>query len=145
MTDKFNNLINKATLAVQLKTENQTYQPGVCNIGPAQREKRRVLAIFGGMFGFSWPFLGYVFVFPIWLQILVFFPAFIGVLSFLQYRDQFCAYYALTNKYNFSDTQKPYNVVDKKEQNINQDKALNMIIKSLAISFGYTLLAILLF
>lgn len=145
MTDKINNYINTATRAVELKTQSQTYQAGVCNIGNSEREKRRTLAIFGGMFAFAWPFLGFVFVFPMLVQILVFFPTFIGVLNLLQYRQQFCAYYGLTNQYKFTETGNPLKVIDQRDKSLDQDKSINIIAISLGVSFAYTILTVVLF
>ncbi len=145
MTEKIDNLINTATQAVELKSKYQDYQAGVCNIGAGEREKRRELAIFGGMFASAWPFLGFVFVFPIGFKLLVLIPAFIGMLNLLQYRQQFCAYFGLTNQYKFSDTLRPYKVMHEDDRAIDQDKSLKMIAISLAVSFVYTLLVIIFF
>ena len=145
MTQQIDNAINTLTRSVELKTQHQDYQAGVCNIGGAEREKRRVLALFGGMFAFAWPFLGFVLVFPLGLKLLVFIPAFIGVLDLLQYRQQFCAYFGLINRYRFVDSQEALRVMDQRDQEIDKNKSIKMIGISLGVSFVYTLLVCLLF
>jgi len=144
MTQQIDNAINTVTRSVELKTPQQEYQAGVCNIGGAEREKRRILALFGGMFAFSWPFLGFVFIFPIGLKLLVFIPAFIGVLSLMQYRSQFCAYFGLINRYRFNDSQDSLRVIDQRDQELDKNRSLRMIAISLGISLVYTLLVLLL-
>jgi len=144
MTQQIDNAINTVTRSVELKTQYQDYQAGVCNIGGAEREKRRVLALFGGMFGFAWPFLGFVFAFSVGLKLLVFIPAFIGILNLMQYRQQFCAYYGLINQYRFIDSQDALRVMDQRDQEIDKNKSLKMIVISFGISLVYTLLVVIL-
>jgi len=145
VTDKLNQIINKATIAVTSVEKGNQYIPGECNIGLAEREKRRVSALMGGMFAFSWPFLCYVFALPVFYKIFVIIPAIIGLVSLFDYRQQFSAYFGLTNQYDFSPNGARTKVLDKVSQEKDQNKAFNTVIISLGVSFAYTLLVILLF
>lgn len=145
MTDKLNQIINKATIAVTSIDKGNQYIPGVCNIGPSEREKRRVNALMGGMFAFSWPFLCFVFALPVFFKIAVFLPSIIGIINVLDYRQQFSAYFGLTNQYDFSPNGVRTKVLDKISQEKDQNKAFNTLMISLVVSFVYTLLVILLF
>lgn len=77
-----------------------SYQPGVCNIGPAERQRRRrdgwigavltVLALVGFV----------VFSVPDPWRLLVFAPAVLGAVGFLQSAFHFCVGFAALGRYN---------------------------------------------
>lgn len=77
-----------------------SYQPGVCNIGPAERRRRRrdgwlgavltVLALIGFV----------VFRVPDPWRLLVFAPAVLGAVGFLQSAFHFCVGFAALGRYN---------------------------------------------
>lgn len=80
-----------------------TYEPGECNIGPAERRKRRYAGYVGFLAGavvvVAVPLLG---VDPIWLlaSAAPFYGGFLGV---LQARASFCAGFGLAGVYDVSD------------------------------------------
>lgn len=145
MTDKFNQIINKATIVVTSQNNGHQYIPGLCNIGSKEREKRRVNSLMGGMFAFSWPFLCYVFALPELIKLVVIIPAIIGSINLMEYRMLFGAFLALSNKYDFSPEGLKGDVIEKVNQEKDQNKALNLLLISLGVSFAYTILVILLF
>ena len=82
-------------------TTKTEYVPGVCNIGPAEINKRRQ----GGWFGLAatvilWAaFL--IFGIPAPWRLLLFFPAAMGATGFLQAAMHFCAGFGMRGVFNF--------------------------------------------
>jgi hypothetical protein len=83
------------------ETTNSNYIPGFCNIGKAEARRRFVigrnamivcLVFFGLCLGFE--------IAPPW-RLLIFFPATIAAIGFLQARFHFCAKYGLGGVFNF--------------------------------------------
>jgi hypothetical protein len=82
-------------------TMNDKYIPGVCNIGPAEINRRRRAGWFGlGLTVLLWlAFL--VFHVPAGWRLTLFFPAFIGAEGFLQAAFHFCAGFGSRGLFNF--------------------------------------------
>jgi hypothetical protein len=79
------------------------YEPGVCNIGPRERRKRRLLGLasmIGGVayvvavIAVAWPPLALLATFPFVLG---------GTIGLLEARESFCAGFAVTERYDLSD------------------------------------------
>jgi len=87
------------------------YVPGVCNIGPAERKKRRMTGYLGTMLLIIlWVTLLILGGLQIY-KLLLFFPAFMSALGFIQDRLHFCAGFGVLGVYNFgSDSSKKLNV-----------------------------------
>lgn len=84
------------------KTKNQ-YIPGVCNIGPAGIKKRKQ----AGWMGLAatvvlWGLFIYLNAPPVW-RLLLFFPAMMSAMGFLQAYMHFCAYFGFAALFNFDD------------------------------------------
>ena len=142
MMNTINNVVNNTTKLVEIKTI-ANYQAGACNIGQEERERRKTFGLMGAILAVGWPFICYVFVLPITLKLLVFFPTFFGILGLWQYRKQYCAFYGLTGKYNFGVLGQTVAVVEAKQREIDKKKSLKMLGISLGVSFVYTLLIVL--
>jgi len=123
----------------------QTYIPGTCNIGHNEKEKRMRQGLAGVMLACGWTFLGFTWVFPIFLKILVIIPAFFGILGFLQYNSSFCVYYGFSQKQNIADNEKALAVSDAAAVNADKQKSIALTLIALIISFVYTLLVLLFF
>lgn len=80
-----------------------TYEPGECNIGPAERRKRRYAGYVGFLAGavvvVAVPLLEFD---PIWLLASAA-PFYGGFLGILQARASFCAGFGLAGVYDVSD------------------------------------------
>lgn len=80
-----------------------TYEPGECNIGPAERRKRRYAGYVGFLAGaavvVAVPLLELD---PIWLLASAA-PFYGGFLGILQARESFCAGFGLAGVYDVSD------------------------------------------
>jgi hypothetical protein len=97
------------------------------------------------MIAAGWTFLGYVWIFPIFLKALVLFPALIGIIGYLEYKNNFCVYYGLREKENVADTTQPKLIQDKSFIEADKQRSLYLILLSMVGSFVYTILVILLF
>lgn len=125
------------------QTKNQ-YIPGVCNIGPVGIKKRKQ----AGWMGFAatvvlWGILIYLNVAPAW-RLLLFFPAMMSAIGFLQAYMHFCAYFGFAALFNFDDAgifgktgtvqQAEFRVQDRR-------KAWQIVIYSVLIGIAVAILA----
>ena len=122
-----------------------TYQPGVCNIGPAERRQRRSLGYLGlivtvlalvafVVFDVPWPW-----------RILVALPAGLGANGFLQSAMHFCVGFAMRGLYNLGDklgTEE--NVLDKEMRRADQKKGALITLYAVLIAAAVVVIAILL-
>ena len=122
-----------------------TYQPGVCNIGPAERRQRRSIGYVGlvatvlalvafVVFDVPWPW-----------RILIAVPAALGANGFLQSALHFCVGFAMRGLYNLGDklgTEE--NVIDKEMRAADQKKGLQIMLYSLLIAAAVVVIAVLL-
>ena len=84
-----------------MQTENR-YIPGVCNIGDGEVKRRKLAGLAGlvitvllyGLLVYSDA--------PRSLRLIVFIPAVLAAIGFLQARTHFCAYFGMRGVYNFS-------------------------------------------
>jgi hypothetical protein len=125
--------------------DQNKYQAGVCNIGAAEREKRKWAGIQGVLIALGITFLGYVWAIPDIVKLIVFFPAFIGAVGLLQYFFKFCAYFGLNSVYNFNEIGKRESVADANARELDRISALKLLAYAFLAAAVYTLLTILLF
>lgn len=122
-----------------------SYQPGVCNIGPAERRQR--LNIGWGGLALTFAALAAFMVFHVadpW-RALVAIPAIIAANGFLQYRMHFCVNFAMRGLYNLgSSLGTEENVVDAEMRRADQRKGLQIIGLSLLIGAAVVVIAVLL-
>jgi len=82
-------------------TEKMEYIPGVCNIGPAEIRMRRQSGWLGvGATILLWIVFWFLHVPAAW-RLLLFFPAMLGAVGFLQAALHFCAAFGLGGVFNF--------------------------------------------
>ncbi len=77
------------------------YIPGVCNIGRSEIRRRELLGwigLFATVIAYS--LLVYIEAPRIW-RLVIFFPAALAALGFLQARMHFCAYFGVRDVFNF--------------------------------------------
>lgn len=79
------------------------YAPGVCNIGPWEIRRRRAFALVAFAVGVVLLAVVLVSGAPAWMRLVVLFPLWGGVFSWLQARRRFCAGYAVSRQSNFGD------------------------------------------
>jgi hypothetical protein len=79
---------------------SQAYIPGVCNIGPAERRRRRIGGIAGIVGTIAVLGLLYVVDAPIWWRLLLVIPASGAATGFLQDALHFCVGFGMKGIYN---------------------------------------------
>lgn len=122
-------------------TQLTQYQPGVCNIGPAEIRRRRMNGyLFLGVavvylivaFAFGWA--------PAW-RLIVFVPAFMSASGFLQAAFHFCAGFGTRGLFNFNDLGHEEAVHEAEYRKKDQRKALQILALSAGIGLIIALAA----
>jgi hypothetical protein len=124
---------------------NQTsvYQPGVCNIGPAEIRRRRLSGWIGlaitivylvAAFAFAWP--------PAW-RLLVALPVFLSAQGFLQAAFHFCVGFASRGLYNFGALGTEESVQDAEFRKKDQRKALQITLLAAGVALVVAVVAFL--
>jgi hypothetical protein len=121
------------------------YQPGVCNIGPAEIRKRRA----GGYLGLVVTILALiafvVFQVPTPWRILIALPAGLAANGFLQAAFHFCVGFGTRGLFNMQESLGHEETVSDAEfRKADQKKAYKILGISTAISLGVVIIAILL-
>jgi len=76
---------------------------------------------------------------------LVFIPAFISAIGFIQYNSGFCAWYGFREQQNTTDNILAVKVLDPKSNEADRSKAAGLTLVALIIAFLYSILVVLLF
>ncbi len=131
-------------MTAQMKTDSEArYVPGVCNIGPAERAKRRMGGIIGTalmlvLFGILVAIHA-----PVAWRLLLFFPAFIGATGFLQDAFHFCAGFGLKGLYNVARSAGVTdNVISEEFRKKDKAKAFTIFALSLIIAVALAIVSI---
>ncbi len=121
------------------------YQPGVCNIGTAEIERRRRFGLAGTLIALALTLImGALGVSDIF-KILIFFPAVMGAIGLLQAYTKFCAAYGLSAVFNFDDKEfKTKPILEQQAIAADKRMAWDIIAKSMGIAIIFTFLAIVL-
>jgi len=115
----------------------QEYIPGVCNIGPAEINKRRQSGWFGlGATILLWVAF-WVFRVPAIWRLLLFFPAAMSATGFLQAALHFCAGFGMLGVFNFgSEVGKTETIEQAEFRHKDKRKALLIIFYSVMIGIA---------
>lgn len=106
------------------------YQPGVCNIGPAQQRRRLLLGVgslslavvtVSVVLALSW---------PRWTLILSLFPLYGAAMGYFQYRERFCVGFAGIGVFDVGEG--TAQVQDREALEADRRRAVRMNTKSLA-------------
>ena len=120
----------------------QTYQPGTCNIGPAERRYRRTaakgLAVLTLIVGVPPLVIGS----PWWAGMLVLPFAFLTALNVLQDRSGFCVHYARLGKHAMGDLGDTADVADVELQAADIARARQLLLRSAAVAAAITALEV---
>lgn len=117
------------------------YQPGVCNIGPAEIRQRRSIGIGGLVVTVVAVVLLVVFQVPAPWRLLVFIPAAAGASGFLQAALHFCTGFAMKGVFNFGDRGTQEAVHEQEYRKKDQRKATLILIGAAAIGVVVALIA----
>ena len=120
------------------------YQPGVCNIGPAEIARRRraghtgliaTVVLFATLVALGAPPLA---------RLLLVVPAAVSASGYLQAYLKFCAGFGAAGVYNFGDLGPREKVADAAAKSLDRAKANKIGLASFAIGAGVALAAVLL-
>lgn len=120
----------------------QAYVPGVCNINREEIAYRRKYRNIGlivtvllavGLFFISS---------NRWLRLLVFLPAFVGFINYLQTKNHFCVSYAASGLQNATEGSKEAAKVADEAHKLDQAKARKMNMQATVASLLVTALAV---
>ena len=121
--------------------EKNTYIPGVCNIGPDEIKRRKIggwsgliitIALWGAFLLFDIP--------RIW-SLLIFFPAMMSAVGFLQAYMRFCVYFGFANLFNFGDVGKTDSISQAEFRKKDRKKAWQLLSYAFLISIAITFVA----
>lgn len=122
-----------------------TYQPGVCNIGPAERRRRLNIGWAGTALTIVLLVLFVVARVPDPWRIVVAAPAALAANGFLQYGMHFCVNFAMRGLYNLGPAlHAEENVLDADMRRADQRKGLKIIGLSALIAAAVVVVAVLL-
>jgi chromate transport protein ChrA len=124
-------------------TSTNIYQPGVCNIGPAEIRQRRRLGWIGLAVTVVFLVLAFAFNFPPPLRLLVALPAGMAATGFLQGAFHFCVRFGTQGLFNFGEIGAEEAVHETEYRTADQRKAVLIIVLSLAIAVVVALAALL--
>lgn len=124
-----------------MTTQEKVYQPGVCNIGPAEIRRRRLSGYIGAAVGVVFLVLAFALGWPAPWRLLVALPAFLSAQGFLQAAFHFCVGFGTRGLYNFGELGAEENVLDAEFRRKDQRKALQISGLALAIAVVVALIA----
>ena len=122
-------------------SETAVYQPGVCNIGPAEIRRRRTSGYVG--LGLAVVFLVIAFALG-WAapwRLLVALPVFLSAQGFLQAAFRFCVGFASRGLFNFGELGSEETIHDKEFRRKDQRKALLITLLAFVIAAVVSVLA----
>ena len=120
-----------------------TYQPGICNIGPAEIAARRrsghvgvvaTIALFVILVAIGAP--------PI-ARLLLAIPAAVAASGYLQARSKFCAGFGSRGVFNFGDLGTTQHVDDAEARALDRRRSVQLGLTAFAIGLGVAIVAVL--
>jgi heme/copper-type cytochrome/quinol oxidase subunit 4 len=124
-------------------TTTNVYQPGVCNIGPAEIRQRRRLGWIGLAVSVVFLVLAFALQFPAPFRLLVALPAIMGATGFLQGAFHFCVRFGTQGLFNFGELGTEEAVHETEYRKKDQRKAVQIIVLSLLIGVVIAVVAFL--
>ncbi len=115
-------------------TATNVYQPGVCNIGPAEIRQRRRVGWIGLAVTVVFLALAFGFGIPSPYRLLAVLPAGMGATGFLQGALHFCVRFGTQGLFNFGDVGSEEAVHEAEYRRLDQRKAIQIIVFSLLIA-----------
>jgi hypothetical protein len=125
-------------------TATSVYQPGVCNIGPAEIRQRRMTGYLGSGVALVFLVLAFVLGWPAPVRLLVFLPVALGASGFLQGAFHFCVRFGTQGLFNFGELGTVEAVHETEYRRKDQRKAILIVLLSAAIAAVAAVVAFLL-
>jgi hypothetical protein len=107
------------------------YQPGVCNIGPAQQRRRLLLGIASLLLAVGLVAAVVAVGWPRWALLLSVFPLYGAAMGYLQYRERFCVGFAGIGVFDVGDGTNQ--VLDEAALAADRKRAVRLNAKSVAV------------
>jgi hypothetical protein len=124
-------------------TATNVYQPGVCNIGPAEIRQRRLTGWVGAAVAVVFLVVAFALAWPAPVRLLVFLPVVLAANGFLQAAFHFCVRFAAQGLFNFGSLGTQEAVHEKEYRRKDQRKAILIVVLSIAIAAAVALAAFL--
>ncbi|WP_418284235.1 hypothetical protein [Halorubrum sp. DTA46] len=107
------------------------YQPGVCNIGPAQQRRRLLLGVGSLLLAIVHVAAVLAVGWPLWTLLIAMFPLYGAAMGYFQYRDRFCVGFAGMGVFDVGDG--TTRVTDEDALAADRKRAVRLNTKSLAV------------
>ena len=120
------------------------YQPGVCNIGPAEIARRRQAGHVGLIATLVLFAILVLVQAPPVLRLILIIPAAVSASGYLQAYLKFCAGFGSRGVFNFGNVGTTQQVGDAEARSLDRSKANRIMLASLAIGIGVAVVAVLL-
>lgn len=122
--------------------EQEKYIPGVCNIGPQERQLRKI----GGWAGIGLFLALFTVLYfsraPLWTRWFLFLPALVAATGWVQYTNHFCVNFGMRGLMNMDKAAfQTDNVVEEEFKRKDRQRSLKLIGFSVLVSLGATLAA----
>ncbi|WP_457101246.1 hypothetical protein [Microbacterium sp. P5_E9] len=124
-------------------TQGTVYQPGVCNIGPAEIRRRRKSGYLGLVVSVLFLVVAFVLGWAAPWRLLVAVPVFLSAVGFLQAAFHFCVGFASQGLFNFGELGHEETVYEAEFRRKDQRRALLITGLSFAIAAVVALIAFL--
>jgi hypothetical protein len=124
-------------------TATNVYQPGVCNIGPAEIRQRRRLGWIGLALTVVYLVVAFALAFPPAFRLLAFAPAALSANGFLQGAFHFCVGFASRGLFNFGELGTEEAVHEAEYRRLDQRKAVQIVVLSVVIAAAVAVAAFL--
>lgn len=108
-------------------TATNVYQPGVCNIGPAEIRQRRRSGYLGLAVAVVFLVLAFALGWPAWVRLLVALPVALAATGFLQAAFHFCVKFGTQGLFNFGELGAQEAVHEAEYRRKDQRKALLIV------------------
>ena len=122
-------------------TQEVAYQPGVCNIGPAEIARRRRSGHVGLLISVVLLAVLLAAGAPHWLRLALVLPVAVSAAGYLQARFHFCARFGSAGVYNFEAVGSVVQVADPAARARDRRSSLEIGLASLAIGLAAGILA----
>ncbi|HEY4153672.1 MAG TPA: hypothetical protein VGM38_10160 [Pseudolysinimonas sp.] len=114
-------------------TTTTQYQPGVCNIGPAEIRQRRRSGWIGLAVTVVFLVLAFALEWPAPFRLLAALPAILGATGFLQAAFHFCVRFGTQGLFNFGEMGAEESVHEAEYRHKDQRKAIQIVVLSVLI------------
>jgi hypothetical protein len=118
------------------------YQPGVCNIGGAEVARRKQVSVLGGVLYLASAVALIVLDLSQIMRALVFIPALVFAVGYIQSRKKFCLAFGLMGTFNFGGLGEMSKVASPEALAIDRKVAISILGQALVLALAMTALVL---